>query len=177
MGLTRTPHWATAELHAFLLQRADAPFAWGKNDCCLFPADAILAFTGVDIARDFRGKYRSAAGAMRAITKVAGGRTVGDAVAWCAEQHGLEELAHPRCAQRGDLVTMLNGDGVEMAGIVGLSGRHLITVGQVGRPEPFGPEELMQKIVVAALVGATEPVAREGLVTFSIERVKRAWRV
>lgn len=147
MGLQRTPHWARRELHAFLLARADEPFAWGKNDCCLFPADAILAMTGVDLAKDFRDKYSDAAGAMRLIAGVTGGKSVGDAAAWCAAQQGLVELEHPRCAQRGDLVTMLNGDGDEMAGIVGLSGRHLVTVGQ------------------------------PGLVTFSIEKVKRAWRV
>lgn len=162
MGLQRTPTWATCELHDFLMERAEEPFAWGKNDCCLFPADAILAMTGVDIAEDFRGKYgKSRASAMSAVRAVLGGAkpgdavawpagfrpTVGSAVAWCAAKYGLEELEHPLCAQRGDLVVLANADGEEMGGLVGLSGREIVTVGP------------------------------DGLVTFSIERVKRAWRV
>jgi hypothetical protein len=146
MSLTRTPLWATHELHGFLRERAAAPFVWGGNDCCLFPADAILAMTGVDIAAEFRGRYTTAIGAKRAIRSVARGATVGDAVAWCAQQHGLAELPHPRCAQRGDLV-VLEEDGRDMAGLVGLNGRELVAVGE------------------------------GGLVTFPIEQVKRAWRV
>ena len=147
MGLKRSPSWATKELHDFLRQRADAPFAWGKNDCCLFPADAIRAMTGVDVAAEFRGRYATATGAQWAIRRIAGGKTVGDAAAWCARQHGLPELPNPRFAQRGDLVTLLNADGREMAGIVGLRGHELVTVGEAG------------------------------LVVFGVEQARRAWRV
>jgi len=135
------------DLHAFLLGRAEAGFAWGRNDCFLFAADAILAMTGVDIADVFRGKYATALGAKRLIRRVTGGGTVAEVAEWCAARHGLAELAHPLCAQRGDLVTLANGDGREIAGIVGLSGRELVAVGE------------------------------GGLVSVSIGCVKRAWRV
>lgn len=137
MSLTRTPHWATRELHAFLLERAKAPFVWGLNDCCLFPADAIASFTGVDLAAAFRGEggtpaYTDLASAMALVEQVTGGgKTVGDAAAWCAAQHGLQELVHPLLAQRGDLVTMMSG-GVEIGGIVHLNGRELVSVGEAG---------------------------------------------
>lgn len=146
MPLTRTPHWAQRELHDFLLANAARPFAWGANDCCLFPANAIQSFTGVDLAAAFRGLYSDEAGALRAIASIAGGKTVGDAAAWCAEQHGLAELVHPLQAQRGDLVTLANG-ATESAGIVGLNGRTLITVGP------------------------------RGLVTLPITAIQRAWRI
>lgn len=131
MTLTRTPHWATRELHEFLLARATAPFAWGTNDCCLFPADAIQAFTGVDIAADFRGKYTDKASAFALIQTVTGGSTVADAAAYCAHQHGLAERAHPLMAQRGDLVVVPNGGNL-IAGIVHLNGRHVVSVGDAG---------------------------------------------
>jgi len=131
MPLTRTPHWATREFHQFLLARAKTPFAWGSNDCCLFPADAILAFTGVDLATDFRGKYHDEASAFALIKSITGGTTAADAAAYCATKHGLVERAHPLTAQRGDLVVIGNGTSL-IAGIVHLNGRHVISVGESG---------------------------------------------
>jgi hypothetical protein len=34
-------------------------FEWGKHDCALLAADAVLAMTGEDLAADYRGKYAS----------------------------------------------------------------------------------------------------------------------
>ncbi len=42
------------------------PFAWGSNDCALFAADAVLAMTGIDHAKDLRA-YDSAQAAARLI--------------------------------------------------------------------------------------------------------------
>lgn len=134
MPLTRTPHWATREYHQFLLARARAPFAWGVNDCCLFPADAIRAFTGVDIAADFRGKYSDEASAMGLIKTITGGSTVADAAAWCAAKHGLAEWVRPKgplFARRGDLA-VLEDAGRLIAGVVHLNGRDIVTVGERG---------------------------------------------
>lgn len=39
----------------FVNQSLNARFIWGINDCCLFPANAHLAVTGVDLMEDFRG--------------------------------------------------------------------------------------------------------------------------
>jgi hypothetical protein len=131
MPLTRTEHWATREFHAFLLDRARVPFAWGTNDCCLFPADAIDSFTGVDLAADFRGKYTDQASALAAIKSVANGETVGDAAAYCADKHGLKEWPFPLQAKRGDLVVIDQPGGL-IAGVVHLNGRHVITVSETG---------------------------------------------
>lgn len=100
-----------------------SPFKWGQNDCALFAADAIQAITGVDIADDFRGTYKSEKSAMKAIASVAGGSTLADAAAYCASKHGLEEHQYPLMAKRGDLVIVRNKDEKEIAGIVGLNGR------------------------------------------------------
>ena len=142
MPLTRTPHWATREFDAFLRANARAPFVWGKTDCCLFPADAIQSFTGTDLAADFRGKYTDQASAFAAIKSIASGTTVADAVAYCAGKASLVEWTHPLCAQRGDLVVMQNIGTAQLteqdaqdsliAGVVGLDGTSLLTVGERG---------------------------------------------
>ena len=64
----RCSNW-TVKLTEFVKQRRDVPFEWGTNDCCLFVSDAALAMTGIDPAVDFRGKYKTELGAMRAIKK------------------------------------------------------------------------------------------------------------
>jgi hypothetical protein len=39
---------------AFCRERISAPFAWGRNDCCTFAADAVQAMTGQDPAPHLR---------------------------------------------------------------------------------------------------------------------------
>lgn len=56
-------------LQDFLTERSNMPFVWGKNDCCLFGADAILLQTNIDTAAHYRGKYSTAVGAKRAMSK------------------------------------------------------------------------------------------------------------
>ena len=129
--LARVQHWATRAFHDFLLARANEPFAWGSHDCALFAADGIQALTGVDIAADFRGKYSDEAGAIAAIKSIANGTTVEEAAAYCAAQHNLAEWKSPLLAQRGDLVT-LEDDGRIIAGLIHLSGRHIVAAGETG---------------------------------------------
>jgi hypothetical protein len=136
MPIKRCIHWATREFHQFLKSRAQTPFAWGTNDCCLFPADAIHSFTGHDLAEDFRGKYTDEASAFALIKTLTGGTTVEDAAAWCAQKAGLMEWAKdgkplPLFAKRGDLV-VLEDSGRMIAGVVHLNGRHVISVGESG---------------------------------------------
>jgi hypothetical protein len=131
LPLTRTPHWATRELHDFLLARAKELFAWGKNDCSLFAADAIQSFTGVDLASDFRGKYTDEASAMALVQKVTGTATIEAAALWCAQKHALVEYQHPLMAKRGDLV-LVQDSGRLISAIIHLSGRHAVTVGEDG---------------------------------------------
>lgn len=152
MSLKRTVNWDTEELHLFFKERRSQPFAWGTNDCCMFPADGIKAMTGIDLAEDFRGKYKDEASAFALIASVTGGKTVGDAAAWCAKKFGLVEWADkagkptPLFARRGDMVTVENA-GREIAGIIGLTGRDVISV------------------------------AETGLVRLPLTAVKRAWRI
>jgi hypothetical protein len=146
MPLKRKQHWATRAYHHFLPSRAKMPFEWGKHDCALFAADGIEAITGVDIAAEFRGQYSDEAGAWKAIQTITGGETVEDAAAWCAARHGLAELPLPLFAQRGDLC-IVEDSGRLIAGLVHLSGRHIVAAGE------------------------------DGLHRLPITAIKRAWRV
>jgi hypothetical protein len=130
MALVRQKHWAERAFHDFLVERARMSFAWGTNDCCIFPADAIKVITGEDIAADFRGNYTDEASAFALVGTVAGGKTVSDAAAYCATKFAMTEWPKPLFAQRGDLVT-LEDSGRMIAGIVGLNGQ-IVTVGQNG---------------------------------------------
>lgn len=135
--LKRSHSWQTKELYEFFVARTAEPFAWGTNDCCIFPADAIKAMTGTDIAADFRGKYTDEASAFALIKSVTGFPTVSAAASWCARKFGLVEWEDgngkpaPLFAQRGDLA-VLEDAGRLIAGIVGLNGRHVISVGESG---------------------------------------------
>jgi hypothetical protein len=149
--LARTSaNWQQHEFHDFLEARAMAPFVWGSNDCALFAADAIKSFTGVDLAADVRDKYTDEASALTVLKSFANGTSIADAIAACAVKAGLEELAHPLMAQRGDLIVMkqqVEGLASLIAGVVHLNGREGVTVGE------------------------------GGLVTLPLSSVVRAWRV
>jgi hypothetical protein len=131
MALTRLENWDTGALHEFLIERADRPFTWGENDCALFVADGILAMTGIDIAADFRGRYSNEEDAFATVRMITGGSTLEDAAAWCAMRHGLDEWPGPLFAQRGDMAIVEN-EGRLISGLVHLSGRHVVTVGESG---------------------------------------------
>ena len=133
MTLKRSESWAEKEFHEFLVDNTRTPFKWGTWDCALMAAAGIQAMTGFDIASDFRGLYSDETGAKAAIVKVTGieNGTVEDAAAWCATKHDLVEWQHPLRAQRGDLV-VLEDAGRVIAGLVHLSGRHIVAAGEQG---------------------------------------------
>lgn len=52
--MPRLPDWP-ARMRALIADRLHMPFEWGKHDCALFAADAVVAQTGIDPAEDLRG--------------------------------------------------------------------------------------------------------------------------
>lgn len=92
-----------------LRESQDKPFIWGEFDCCLFVSDCCVAVCGMDPAADYRGRYKTEVGAKRALLK----------------RHGSVEAAFDACfqrvdvafAQRGDIVTYLDSDGVTAAAV------------------------------------------------------------
>lgn len=95
-------------LREFAREKQATPFEWGKNDCCLFAADAVLAITGEDVAADMRGSYDSALGAARQLEAMGGVGVIATA--------RLGPSVSPRLARIGDVV-LLSIDGAESLGL------------------------------------------------------------
>jgi len=109
--LVRFADWPE-RLVEFIESRRHARFEWGVNDCCLFPADAVLAMTGTDRAADLRG-HADEFSAMRVV------RDAGGLPSLLASR--LKERTVIWLAQRGDVVCATL-DGRETAGIVAGNG-------------------------------------------------------
>lgn len=97
--MKRRPDWQL-RLEAFARERADAPFAWGVNDCALFAADAVQAMTGVHLCPGLRG-YRGVRDGVRALAAVGGVRGLAGAA--------LGEPIQVAFARPGDVVVVQAG--------------------------------------------------------------------
>ncbi len=123
-------------LHAALAERRHRPFEWGTHDCCLFACDVIRDAGGVDYAAPFRGRYRSAAGAARALRRFLGPASPklrpADLLEAAAEKitrdNGLEEVP-PLMAQRGDFVLVDETEGPALGVCLG---SHIVAAGPMG---------------------------------------------
>ena len=109
MALTRLPDWE-ARLSAFVAERVAMPFEWGVNDCGLFAAGVIDAVTGEDFGKPWRGKYKTEAGAAKALKR----RGFDDVTGPVTQAVG--EPVAPAFARRGDIVSEGQNLGVMWAG-------------------------------------------------------------
>lgn len=110
--LTRREDWPE-QLLGFVEARRDVPFAWGANDCALFAADAVQAMTGHDFAAGFRGRYRTALGAMKALRS----NGAADLAAYLTRVLGAPVA--PALARRGDVVVFAAVEGPALGVVVG----------------------------------------------------------
>ncbi len=123
-------------LSGALDERRNRPFAWGRNDCALLACGLVDAATGVDYAAPFRGRYRTATGAARALRRFLGPpslklRRAGlleAAAEKITQDNGLEEVP-PLMAQRGDFVLV---DAAEGPALGVCLGSHIIAAGPAG---------------------------------------------
>ncbi len=107
--------------------RRDRTFQWGVHDWCLFACDVIRDAGGVDYAAPFRGRYRTAAGAARALRRFAGGGLEA-AAEKITRDNGLEEVS-PLMAQRGDFVLVDETEGPALGVCLG---SHFVAAGPAG---------------------------------------------
>lgn len=126
----------------------DAKFAWGYFDCCLFPANCVLAMTDVDIAAPLRG-YSDALGAMRALKQFGGGK-LDAAMDKIARDNGMEEVT-PKFMSRGDI------------GIV--------------NAEDFGADPAFGGMLTINAGHVIAIAVEEGFIFTEMAAVRRAWRV
>lgn len=98
--IERLPDWEQ-RLHDYVAGLEGSAFSWGRLDCALFAAGAVVAQTGVDFATPFRGRYQTARGSVRALRRFGAGTL-----------EATIDAALPRTpvgyVRRGDLV-MANG--------------------------------------------------------------------
>lgn len=110
-----------ARLSAYLDPLRLMPFEWGRHDCCTFAAGAVYAMTGFDHMAEFRGRYTTRIGSLRALKRFGAG-----ALAPTLDQKFTPIAA--ATAQRGDIVMSGGALGICM-------GAALIAVGSVGDRE------------------------------------------
>lgn len=69
--------------------RCEGPIVFGVNDCCMTVADVILAAGGPDLMAEYRGRYSTRLGFVRAFRK-AGHLDLSEAVTASFAAHGAE---------------------------------------------------------------------------------------
>jgi hypothetical protein len=149
--MTRFENWPEI-LAQFVAERARTPFAWGVNDCCLMSCDAVLGYTGVDMAAGFRGKYDSGLSAARAMKEFCGGG-VEQVAEKMAAQLNIPEWPTVKLARRGDVV-LFEYDG------------------------EFRGERVTQRATLGICCGGDAVVpAQDGLLSIPISQCRRAWRI
>lgn len=99
--MQRIENWRAA-LNEAVRGRMDAPFSYGSHDCCYAAADCVKAITDTDLMVDYRGKYRSAAGAARALKNIGNGTLLKTLIS-LLPQHGGKRIP-VASASKGDLV-------------------------------------------------------------------------
>lgn len=102
MLLMRVADWES-QLNEYIADKRHTRFEYGVHDCALFVANTVDIMTGYDPAADFRGKYSTKIGSLRALKNYGGGdlESTFDALL------PARDLAF---CQRGDVV--FNGDAV-----------------------------------------------------------------
>jgi hypothetical protein len=118
-------------LAAYIEPLRRRPFAWGTHDCCTFTLSAVEAMTGQDPMPEFRGRYRSLSGSIRALRKIG----AGDLVATLTQKLG--EPIVPSLAQRGDVVMAGGSIGICFGPFALMVGQEAEREGLIRIPQPF----------------------------------------
>ena len=131
--LQRKTEWAGA-LDAFFGERHASAFRYGQHDCALFACDAIFVMTGIDIAHEFRGRYKTRKAAMDAAKAVTGTASVLAIAKHVTTNFDMREIA-PNMLQRGDVAMIRRGARDHSLGVVSLTGRTIIVPSATGTVE------------------------------------------
>jgi hypothetical protein len=117
-------------LDRLLVAGAARPFEWGRWDCCLFVADALLAVTGQDLAVDLRSRYSSLREARWLLRARYGSASIEKAIMHLFDAARLRPTA-PGLARRGDPVIARDGHDIQI-GVIGLGGKVVINTERNG---------------------------------------------
>lgn len=120
----RLPMWE-GNLAALVMERLRTPFAWGRNDCVTFAADAVQAMTGIDPIASIRGTWHDEVSARRALGHFCGATDTVQAMTIMAQRMAWPVVSS-LLARRGDIVVIggrlavLIGNGAATPGNQGL---------------------------------------------------------
>lgn len=104
----RLSGWDQA-LSEYLAAKRAEPFAYATNDCCTFAAGAVLAMTGVDPMAEYRGRYFTRLGSLRALRTIGPEHSRGSVKAAWNVRFATVPVG---LAQRGDLAFYQESVGV-----------------------------------------------------------------
>ena len=123
--MNRSDTWH-ADLAAYIVSVGAKPFVWGEHDCATFAAGAVMAMTGEDFAKPYRGKYKSLRGGL-GMLKRKGFANHADLAA------SLFEEIHPSLARVGDLAAV-PADGATLIALGIVQGERIFVLrpGSVG---------------------------------------------
>ena len=138
--MKRREDWQ-GELDRLLTAARDRPFEWGKWDCCLFVADAIIAVTGEDVAAGLRARYSSLLEARWILRARFGSASIERSVAKLFSLAGIREIP-PRFAHRGDPVIVRRGPDFQI-GVIGLNG--LVVINSETKGLVFVPRSIVTR--------------------------------
>lgn len=130
MSLQKLPDWES-RLNGWIDRAQNTPFVWGRFDCCLAMADAVLAMTGIDIAQGWRGRCTDMESAVRLVCRETGETSFIAAIDAILVRAGLRCLTSPAFACRGDVV-MAEAKHGPTWGVVDLTGRRAVYAAQAG---------------------------------------------
>jgi hypothetical protein len=100
----------TSRFYAVIEEWSKQPFQWGVNDCCTGVCNVFQTLYGVDYAKQYRGTYHTALGALRHIKKSGGLQNM-------VVQCGFVEVP-VNLAKRGDWAMTQDERGYESLGIM-----------------------------------------------------------
>lgn len=101
--------YTTSELRTFLRESAAQEFDWVSCNCGFWVCDWIRRAKGIDPVADIRGRFETATGFRRFVTKAGGNETFSRGI---AERSGLEKTLWPNT---GDVGLVATGEGATMA--------------------------------------------------------------
>ena len=127
--MTRLPNWPGL-LDRFINENRETPFAYGSFDCCLWVVNCIQVMTGVDVATEFRGRYKSREEAVGVIGEVTGYKSVRKAVEHVTRAQEMAPVPVLNL-QRGDVALVKRPRDYSL-GIVALNGRDIIVAAANG---------------------------------------------
>lgn len=115
--LSHVPTGRFSRVVEFLTAARVRPWKWGTDDCCMTPADWVLAETGIDPAAEFRGAYHDEESCRRAIQE-AGGFV--QAVGYAMDAAGFERTQSPGMGDVGIVTAPIElRDTMPVVGAVG----------------------------------------------------------